>query len=109
MRHALRGIRTAWESEQNFRLHVWSAAVLIVFMVVFDFSTLEAGLLLLVATVVLAAELFNTAIEETLDVLEPSHHPLVGKAKDIAAGAVLLTSIGAVIVGIFVFFSHFSS
>nr|WP_325175567.1 diacylglycerol kinase family protein [Paenibacillus sonchi] len=61
-------------------------------------------LLLLAITLVLAAELLNTAIEATIDLVSPEIHPLAKKAKDTAAGAVLLTAVFAAIVGIYVFY-----
>lgn len=52
---------------------------------------------------VLAAEGFNTALEHLTDLVSPDYHPLAGKAKDVAAGAVLLAAIGAATVGILIF------
>lgn len=52
---------------------------------------------------VLGMEMLNTAIEELLDHLHPERHPNIGKAKDIAAGAVLITSMAAGIAGIYIF------
>ena len=50
-----------------------------------------------------AAELVNTAIEALTDLASPAYHPLAGKAKDVAAGAVLLAALGALMVGVLVF------
>jgi len=52
---------------------------------------------------VLAAEAFNTALENLTDLVSPDHHPLAGKAKDLAAGAVLLTAMCTAIVGTIIF------
>lgn len=54
-------------------------------------------------TLVIMAEAFNTAIENLTDLVSPDFHPLAGKTKDLAAGAVLIFSIGAVIVGLLIF------
>jgi diacylglycerol kinase (ATP) len=53
--------------------------------------------------IVLSAELFNTALEAAIDRASPEHHPLAKVAKDTAAGAVLISAIGAVIVGVLIF------
>jgi diacylglycerol kinase (ATP) len=52
------------------------------------------------------AEALNTAIEFLTDLVSPEFHPLAGKAKDVAAGAVLIAAIGAVVIGMFVFGPH---
>ena len=52
------------------------------------------------------AEALNTAFEFLADVASPNYHPLVGKAKDVAAGAVLISAIGAVVIGLLVFGPH---
>ena len=50
----------------------------------------------------LAVELLNSALEALTDLVSPEHHPLAGQAKDLAAGAVLVTAIGAVVVGLLI-------
>ena len=106
-RHAFRGIRTAWADGWNFRIHILCAVILIFIMIYFGFSYLEWAVLLGMATIVLCGELMNTVVEKMLDIVEPGHHPLVGKIKDMAAGGVLLASAGALAMGVFVFVHHF--
>ena len=60
----------------------------------------------LAIALVWTTEIMNTAVESVCDALHPEHHPLIGKAKDAAAGAVLLAGIGAVIIGIFTFWPY---
>ncbi|MCI0887942.1 MAG: diacylglycerol kinase family protein, partial [Chloroflexi bacterium] len=55
---------------------------------------------------VLASEAFNTAQEFLADAVQPNHDSLIGRAKDVAAGAVLLTSLGAAAVGLLIFLPH---
>jgi diacylglycerol kinase len=90
-------------TERNAKLHL--AAVLAVIMAGwwFSISTLEWAILVLTIVCVLAAEAFNTAIEQLTDLVSPDYHPLAGKVKDLAAGSVLLCAIGAVVVGILLF------
>ena len=59
--------------------------------------------MLFAITTVLSAEAFNTAIEYLIDLVSPDYHPLAGKAKDVAAAAVLFTAIGAFFVGLIIF------
>jgi diacylglycerol kinase (ATP) len=60
-------------------------------------------MILLAIALVLVSEIFNTAIERLVDIVSPEHHPKAGIIKDIAAGAVLVASIVAVLIGVFIF------
>jgi len=104
--HALYGLRLAW-SGRNFRIHVLAFIALVIFLDYFKFTYLESTILLTLALLVLMSEIFNSALEHLLDVLEPEHHPAVGRIKDMAAGAVLLVSIGALLIFICIALHHF--
>ena len=69
----------------------------------FQITRQEWLALVLAMTLVLALEAVNTAIEYLTDLVSPEYHPLAGKAKDVAAAAVLIAAIGAVVVGAIVF------
>ena len=56
---------------------------------------------------VIAAELFNTAIEKLVDLVSPERHPVAGQVKDIAAGAVLICAVAAAIIGLIIFIPYF--
>ena len=75
--------------------------------VLLGISRLEWALVALAVAGVWTAELVNTAIEALTDLASPAYHPLAGKAKDVAAGAVLLAALGALAVGALVFGPHF--
>ena len=62
------------------------------------FNSVEIALLVLIGTLLLAVETLNTSIEMLCDMVEPSHDPRIGKIKDVAAGATVVTEIGGVIV-----------
>jgi diacylglycerol kinase (ATP) len=94
---ALRGIGRAWATERNMRLHAAALLALVMTLALLRASPLWWAILLLCAVLVIAAELLNTAIEHLADALHPEHHPLIGTAKDCAAGAVLVISVGAVV------------
>ena len=97
------GIRIAWAEEANFRLHIFSAGAAIGISWLFNISAIEWAIVLLTIGVVLAAEIFNTALEELCDMLQPAHDPHVGKIKDLAAGAVFTTWWAALFVGVAIF------
>lgn len=96
---AIEGILWAARNERHLRLHFLTAVAVLLAALFFRVSTLEFILLVLAATLVLFAELVNTAIEVLVDLVSPEYHPLARRAKDVAAGAVLLASGGAVVMG----------
>ncbi|KGE18159.1 diacylglycerol kinase family protein [Paenibacillus wynnii] len=103
-RFAAQGIASAFRSELNMKVHSGLAVVVLVAAALFRLPPLSWMLLLLAITLVLSAELLNTAIEAAVDLISPDVHPLAKNAKDTAAGAVLLTAVFAVITGIYVFY-----
>ncbi|AIQ54231.1 diacylglycerol kinase family protein [Paenibacillus sp. FSL R7-0331] len=103
-RFAAHGIASAFKSELNMKVHSVLAVAVLAAAAFFRLPPLSWILLLLAITLVLSTELLNTAIEATIDLVSPDIHPLAKTAKDTAAGAVLLTAVFAVIVGIYVFY-----
>ena len=98
-KNARKGFRLVLKSEMNIRIHV-AIATFVVFMALFlKFSAIEFCLLVFVIGLVIVAEMLNTAIEFTLDSIYHNRYSrMVGMAKDISAGAVLVMSICSVIV-----------
>lgn len=94
---ALSGLKTAWLSELSFRVQIISAVLAIGSLIVLKANLLWWAIFTIIIGAVLAAELINTALEYLLDVLHPATHPQIGKAKDCAAGAVLILSFSALI------------
>ena len=105
--HAGRGVWSALRSEVHLRFHAVATVVVIGLGFYSGLSRLEWALVALAVASVWAAELMNTAIEALTDLASPAYHPLAGKAKDVAAGAVLLAALGALVVGALVFVPHF--
>ncbi|ULO08828.1 diacylglycerol kinase family protein [Paenibacillus sp. 19GGS1-52] len=103
-RFAAHGIAGAFQSELNMKVHSYLAVVVLIAAAVFRLPAASWMLLLLAITLVLTAELLNTAIEATIDLVSPEVHPLAKKAKDTAAGAVLLSAVFALITGLYVFY-----
>lgn len=101
--HAMRGVATALRSEVHLRFHAAATVAVIGLGFYYGIARLEWALLALAVAGVWTAELLNTAIEALTDLASPDWHPLAGKAKDVAAGAVLLAALGALVVGALVF------
>lgn len=99
VRHAVRGVRYAGESEQNFRLEIIAATLVVVLMFLLPVTSQDRALLVVVIVAVLVLELVNTSIERVVDMLKPRVHPYARIAKDVMAAAVLISSLGAVIIG----------
>ena len=101
--YALRGIWFAAHAQRNFRIQLLAAAVALIAGVRLHLGVEEMAILGITVTVVIAAELFNTALEYLLNVLEARDHPIVRTAKDVAAGGTLAAVIGSVGVGLLLF------
>ena len=103
VRFALRGIRTMVASQHNAWIHAAATLVVVAAGLILRLPASSWALIVLAIASVWTAEALNTAFEFLTDVASPDFHPLAEKAKDVAAGAVLLASIGAVVVGGLVF------
>ena len=105
-RHALRGLRSVLTSQHNAWIH--AAATLGVCGVAYllEISRLEWCFIVLAVVTVWTTEALNTALELLCDAAVPESHPLVGRAKDVAAGAVLVGATGAAIIGLLVLGPH---
>lgn len=92
--------------EQNARIHLLATLVAVVAGCGLRLSAVEWALIVLAIVAVWAAEAMNSAIERIADVASPGHHPMIGAAKDLAAGGVLVVAVGAFVVGMIVLLSH---
>lgn len=101
--YALKGIFRTVREERNFRIHLVAVGLVIWFSFLYEVTVGQALMLLIFCTVVLSLELLNTAVERAVDLISPQRHPLAEKAKDAAAGAVLVAAVGAVIGAVFLF------
>ena len=99
---AFKGIRTAIKEEQTFTIQLFIGALILILMYWLPLNNIERAILILAIILVLSLELINSQIERTLDVLYPDFHPKVGRIKDMAAGAVLIVSIGSIFIGILI-------
>ncbi len=103
-KNSFKGIRLALKSERNIRIHFIVAVLVMVVGIVLKFSPAEFCLLLIAIAIVIIAEMMNSSIEFTLDaVFHNRYSKLVGMAKDIAAGAVMVATFISVAIGILLF------
>ncbi|MBA4292191.1 diacylglycerol kinase [bacterium] len=98
-RVAFRGVIHTFRTQRHMRIHLYVTFTTLMAAMFFQLPFREILVLLFMITFVLVAEMFNSAIEATVDLASPNYHPLAKFAKDIAAGAVLITTIMAIIVG----------
>lgn len=104
--YAWKGIRQCVGREQNLGFHLIATAVVAGAGVFFGITRMEWAAVVLCIGMVIAAELFNTAIERLVDMVSPERRPLAGQVKDIAAGAVLVCAAAAAIIGGIVFLPY---
>ena len=103
-RNARKGMRLSIKSERNIRIHLFIAALVVVTAFCLNFSINKFCILFLTIAAVISAEMFNSAIEFSLDAIFHNRYSrMVGMAKDIAAGAVMVVSISAIMVGVLLF------
>jgi len=102
-RDAFRGVKAGVRGQSTFFVHFFAAAAVVAAGVVLRVDLVEWCLLLLCITIVLAAEMFNSALESMAKAITHESHPHLGNSLDIAAAAVLVASIGASIVGAIIF------
>lgn len=100
---AIGGLLLCVREERNIRVHIVTAAYVLFFSRFYDLSRAELLAVSAAIVFVLVCELINTAIEKTVDIKAPGYHPLAGAAKDIAAGAVLVSAVFSALVGILIF------
>lgn len=104
--YAWKGIRSCVGKEQNLSTHLIATVGVIAAGCYFGITRTEWTVIILCIGVVIAAELFNTAIEKLVDLVSPQRHPIAGQVKDIAAGAVLVCATAAAIIGLIIFIPY---
>lgn len=102
-KYAFRGIGTMILSQHNAWIHAAATVVVVAAGFFWGIQRQEWNWIILAIVSVWTAEALNTAFEFLVDVTNPTFHPLVRKAKDVAAGAVLIAAVGSVIIGVLVF------
>lgn len=105
-RYAARGVRLMLRSQHNAWLHAVASCCVLIVGGLFVLSNAEWCWIVLAIMAVWTAEALNTALEFLADAASPDFHPLIGKAKDVAAGGVLIAAVGSVIIALLVFTPH---
>ena len=103
------GIVATFKEERNFRIQLLIGSIVILFMMVLSLNYIEKSILLLTILMVLSLELINSQIEKFLDIIQSDHHPMVKRIKDFSAGAVLLSVLGSIVIGILIFLPYIIS
>ncbi|MEW6581162.1 MAG: diacylglycerol kinase [Actinomycetota bacterium] len=103
---AFEGIVYVLRTQRNMQLHVAAGVVVLVLGLLLDLTRLELLAIIGAVSLVLVAEMLNTALEAALDAVVTGYHPLVKVAKDVAAGAVLVATMNALAVAYLVFYNH---
>lgn len=101
--YAFSGWRIASKEEPNYIIHLFAALLAVSLGFYFKINTTEWLFIILAIAIVLASELFNTALEVLCDYIQPEKHQSIKKIKDLSAGAVLITAIATMIGGLLIF------
>lgn len=105
--YAFNGFLILIKEEANARIHLLATLVVVALGFYFDIAAMEWIALILCIALVFAMEFLNSAIENLADFVSPQKHALIKKAKDLAAGGVLIAAIAALVVGLVVFVPKF--
>jgi diacylglycerol kinase (ATP) len=103
---AFEGIVYVLRTQRNMQIHVAAGAAVLILALVLDAGRLELVAVLGAVSLVIVAEMINTALEAALDAVVTGYHPLVKVAKDVAAGAVLVATVNALGVAYLVFYNR---
>ena len=106
--NAIEGILHAAKTQRHLRYHFYSAVAVLVLSYILGVERTDFLIISIAVILVLLAEMFNTAIEYVVDMLSPEHSEKARVAKDVAAGAVLITAFGAAVLGYIILFPYFS-
>ncbi|MEM9052379.1 MAG: diacylglycerol kinase family protein [Bacteroidota bacterium] len=102
-KYAFAGLKSLIKDEHNSRVHLFAASIAVTAGILLEITKTEWFVILILIGLVFSAELFNSAIENICDLVSPEKNDLVKKAKDQAAGAVLVIAMVAAIVGLWIF------
>lgn len=106
LRFAWAGIIYTFKNNQNLKIHLVFAVIVIIASVYFEVNPFEMGILGITILFVIASEMINSAIEEMVDLITTEHKAQAKIAKDVAAGMVLMASFGSIIIGLLIFLPY---
>jgi diacylglycerol kinase (ATP) len=108
-RFAFQGIKSFFRHCRNARIHLAIAILVVVIGMLLHITRLEWMVIVLCISMVFAAEMFNEAMERLCDQVHPSQHPMIGRVKDMSAGAVLVVAIASAIIGGLIFLPYLTA
>jgi len=106
LNNALNGLKIVLLEERNFQIHIVLGVATIIIGMALEISQVEMMFVVVAIVFVIASEVINTAIEDLCDIVGPNPDSLIGKIKDISSGFVLISALGAIVIGIMVFLPH---
>ncbi|WP_156298942.1 diacylglycerol kinase [Streptobacillus canis] len=104
--NAINGILHAIKNEFHMKIHIFFAIMVLILSLIIDISKFEIMLIIIMITLVIFAELINTALEKIVDLVSPEYSEVAKIVKDVSAGAVLVNAIGSLCVGYLVFYDR---
>jgi diacylglycerol kinase len=105
--YAIKGIGAVFYKNRNITIQLIIAIAVIAFSIAAKINITDLVIIIMVSFIVIILEAVNTAIERMIDIISPKHHAGYGKIKDIMAGAVLMASVMAVIIGVLILWQPF--
>ena len=105
-KYAVKGIKKVFKEEQNFRIQSFVGVIVVLLGLYFNINNTEWMFLICIIILVLLMEIANSGAERITDVLQPRINSYVKEIKDIMAGAVLVSSIGAIVIGMIIFLPY---
>ena len=105
-KNAFNGLAYAIRTQSNIHIHLFATLIVLLFSFLLNLSAIEFILVIILIGMVWVAEIFNTAIEKTVDLCSPQYHILAKISKDLAAAGVLVAAITAAIAGSILFIPH---
>ncbi len=106
LNYAFEGIIYALKTQRNMKIHFLVAIIVLISSLFFDLTRIEILILFLTISMVIVAEMINTSIESTIDLITDKYHIFAKIAKNVAAGAVLIAAINSIIVAYLLFFNR---
>mgnify|MGYP004005580621 CR=1 FL=1 len=107
--HALRGLGTLIRKEQNFKIHLIAALVVLFFSVYFQIKVWQWAVIILMIALIFILEMLNTVFERLVDLFKPRLHHYAKEIKDMMSDMVLVAAIAAVILALIIFIPYFMS
>lgn len=104
--YAIEGILHVFKTQRNMKIHFAIAIAVLFFCLFLDLTRVEFVIILFTISLVLIAEMINTAIETTIDMLVKNYNSMAKIAKNVAAGAVLIAAVNSVLVAYLIFFDR---